>query len=161
MNLQWHFCLSSIFFTLTPRKKICLQLPIWQEMNRHWLNRTKRAKSFILWEFSKIKSATFYTFAAFKIVFFNSWVHVRGDPLNSPPLNCYESWKVLSQNFRFLEIKSPGNSVQLRKFSQNNFTKNGHSGNVQSWNFAFLEFILVQELSVPGILFHRIYLLPF
>ena len=46
------------------------------------------------------------------------------------------------------------------EFSQNIFTKNLYSWNLQSQNFPFLEFILVLELSVPGILFHGIFLLP-
>merc|ERR1712115_468926 len=78
--------------------------------------------------------------------------------------HCHKSWKVLSQNFLFLELKSPGKFCLAEKivleFSRNIFTKNGHSRNLQSWNFPFLEFILVQELSVHGILFHGIYLLP-
>ena len=46
------------------------------------------------------------------------------------------------------------------EFSQNIFTKKLYSWNLQSQNFPFLEFILVLELSVPGILFHGIFLLP-
>ena len=85
--------------------------------------------------------------------------------LNFPSRNCCDSRKILSQNFLFLELRSPGKFCPGKKivleFSKNNSTKNGHSRNLQSWNFPFLEFIFVLELSVPGILFHGIYLLPF
>ena len=59
------------------------------------------------------------------------------------PWNCHKSWKVLSQNFLFLELKSPGKFCLAEKivleFSQNNFNKNGHSGIFspgifRSWN---------------------------
>ena len=56
------------------------------------------------------------------------------------------------------------NSVLMRKLSWNFpkmiSPKNGHSRNLQSWNFLLLEFILVLELSAPGIFIHGIYLLP-
>ena len=91
-------------------------------------------------------------------------IEILKKSLNFRSWNCHKSWKVLSQNFLFLELKSPGKFCLAEKivleFSRNNFTKNGHSRNLQSWNFPFLEFILVQELSVPGILFHGIYMLP-
>ena len=84
--------------------------------------------------------------------------------LNFPSRNCCDSRKILSQNFLFLELRSPGKFCPGKKivleFSEKNSTKNGHSRNLQSWNFPFLEFIFVLELSVPGILFHGIYLLP-
>ena len=85
--------------------------------------------------------------------------------LNFPSRNCCDSRKILSQNFLFLELRSPGKFCPGKKivleFSKNNSTKNGHSRNLQSWNFPSLEFIFVLELSVPGILFHGIFLLPF
>ena len=85
--------------------------------------------------------------------------------LNFPSRNCRDSRKILSQNFLFLELRSPGKFCPGKKivleFSEKNSTKNGHSRNLQSWNFPFLEFIFVLELSVPGILFHGIYLLPY
>ena len=84
--------------------------------------------------------------------------------LNFPSRNCCDSRKILSQNFLFLELRSPGKFCPGKKivleFSKYNSTKNVHSRNLQSWNFPFLEFIFVLELSVPGILFHGIYLLP-
>ena len=84
--------------------------------------------------------------------------------LNFPSRNCCDSRKILSQNLLFLELRSPGKFCPGKKivleFSEKNSTKNGHSRNLQSWNFPFLEFIFVLELSVPGILFHGIFLLP-
>ena len=61
-----------------------------------------------------------------------------------------ESWKILSGNFLFLELKNPGKFFSGRKLSwnflKNNFAKKYFSWNLQFWNFPFLEF------SIPGIL---------
>ena len=83
---------------------------------------------------------------------------------NFPSWHCHESWKILSQNFLFLELKSPekscpGEKIVLELF-QDDFTKNGHSRYLQSWNVPLLEFMFVLVLSAPGILFHGIYSLP-
>ena len=61
-----------------------------------------------------------------------------------------ESWKILSGNFLFLELKNPGKFCPGRKLSWN-FLKiisqeKYFSWNLQFWNFPFLEF------STPGIL---------
>ena len=61
-----------------------------------------------------------------------------------------ESWKILSGNFLFLELKNPGKFCPGRKLSWNFLKiisqKKYFSWNLQFWNFPFLEF------SIPGIL---------
>ena len=61
-----------------------------------------------------------------------------------------ESWKILSGNFLFLELKIPGKFCPGRKLSWNFLKIISHkkyfSWNLQFWNFPFLEF------SIPGIL---------
>ena len=61
-----------------------------------------------------------------------------------------ESWKILSGNFLFLELKNPGKFCHGRKLSWNFLKiispKKYFSWNLHFWNFPFLEF------SIPGIL---------
>ena len=60
-----------------------------------------------------------------------------------PSWNCHESWKVLSENFLVLELRSPGKFCPDEKivleFSQNDFT--------QKWTYP--EFTVL-EFSSPG-----------
>ena len=79
-----------------------------------------------------------------------------------------ESWKILSGNFLFLELKNPGKFCPGRKLSWN-FLKNNFAKKIFFLEFTVLEFSIpgifhswnsVLELSVPGILFQGIFLLP-
>ena len=86
-----------------------------------------------------------------------------------PPGIALESWKILSGNFLFLELKNPGKFCPGRKLSWN-FLKIISQKEIFFLEFTVLEFSIpgifhswnsVLELSVPGILFHGIFLLPF
>ena len=71
--------------------------------------------------------------------------------LNFPSRNCCDSRKILSQNFLFLELRSPGKFCPGKKivleFSEKNSTKNGHFASRLSFHKCRLRYLALCRVS--------------